>query len=61
MGEEAPLYYIFGMRGGYGDDKGGDYDDGNSYGCRCFEPPRREDDNKGELEAASSTATSITA
>ena len=40
----------FSMRGGYGDNKGGNGNDGgNLYDCHHFEPPGREEDNKGKL------------
>ena len=52
------MYYVGGRRGLYGDDNGDD--DGNSYGGRRFERPRREVDNKGESAAVSSAVTATT-
>ena len=56
MGEEAPAYFVVGRIGGYGDNKGGKDNDGsNSYGRCCFERTGREEENTGELAAATAT------
>ena len=56
MGEEAPAYFVVGRIGGYGYNKGGKDNEGsNLYGRCCFERPGREEENTGELAAATAT------